>query len=129
MLRRLCPQDVDRLLVLPDRWRRSQFATVWAVKEACGKATGRGLRMPPTEPHVPPFQRHGDVAAEPIGKPTGKPIGEPVAEPIRWWIAQPAAGSRPAVAVAIGTDESSRVRWRRTAISPGVERGWVSHAA
>jgi len=112
MLRRLCPQDVDRLLVLPDRLRRCQFATVWAVKEACGKATGRGLRMPPTEPHVPPFQRHGNVATESI----------------RWWIVQPAKGSRPAVAVAFGTNDTSRVRWRRTAISPGVEKGWVSHA-
>lgn len=113
MIRRLCPQDVDRLLGLPDRLRSSQFATVWAVKEACGKATGRGLRMPPTEPHVPPFQRHGNVAAEPI----------------RWWITQPATGSRPAVAVAIGDHDTGRMRWRRTAISPEAEKGWVSHAA
>lgn len=113
MLHRLCPQDLERLLALPDPGRRSQFATIWAVKEACGKATGRGLRMPPTEPHVPPFQRHGNVASAPVS----------------WWIAQPATGSRPAVAVAIVSNDTGRVRWRRTAISPGVEKGWVSNAA
>jgi 4'-phosphopantetheinyl transferase len=78
--------------------RDRAFLRVWTRKEACAKALGAGLLVPP---------RGLDVGASPGPRRVTVPAGEPVARPGRLLVVSPVLSGPAVIAVAVGLRRAS----------------------